>query len=214
MIRLSCWRGTTPLDTGTRSHRGLSLFLVPLNLPGVKVTPIRQLNGDMEFAEIFFDDVTLPASTLVGPLDEGWRVAMSTLAHERAAAMMLAMRTRALVRNSVRQESAAAPARHRDELLRLYVQSEVLGLLAERSIAELGAGNPGPAQSVVKFAWSQVDQRYTELMFSLRGASATAGLAPQETDALLFSRSSTIAAGTTEVMRNILAEQVLGLPRD
>lgn len=204
---------TTAIESGGRSHRGLSLFLVPLDLPGVTVTGIRQLNGDNEFAEIFFDDAALPESALVGPVDEGWRVAMSTLAHERAAAMMLAMRTRALVRNAARREAATVPPSRRDDLLRLYLRSEVLGLLAERSVAELGSGNPGPAQSVVKLAWSQVDQSFADLMFSLRGAAATAGLAPQETEALLFSRSSTIAAGTTEVMRNILAEQVLGLPR-
>ena len=204
---------TTPIESGTRSHRGLSLFLVPLNLPGVTVAPIKQLNGDLEFSELFFDDVHLPTSTLVGPLNDGWRAAMSTLAHERAAAMLLAMRTRALVRKAVREASADLPDVRRDDVLRLYVDSEILGLLAERSIADIGAGTVGPAQSVVKFAWSQVDQRYAELLFDLGGAAATAGLAPAATDALLFSRASTIAAGTTEVMRNILSEQVFGLPR-
>ncbi|MEB3071703.1 acyl-CoA dehydrogenase family protein [[Mycobacterium] vasticus] len=203
---------TTPASGG-RSHRGLSLFLVPLDTPGVSVAPIRQLNGADEFSELFFDDVSLPRAALLGPLNHGWQVAMSTLAHERAAAMMLAMRTRALVRNAIRERSADVPAERRDELLRLYVDSEVLGLLAERSIAEVGADNPGPAQSLVKFAWSQVDQRYAELFFDLRGPAAACGLASAEADALLFSRSSTIAAGSTEVMRNILGDQVLGLPR-
>jgi alkylation response protein AidB-like acyl-CoA dehydrogenase len=204
---------TTPVKTGTRSHRGLSLFLVPLGLPGVMALPIEQLNGDKEFCELFFDDVFLPTSALVGPLDEGWRVAMSTLAHERAAAMMLAMRTRAQVRKAAARHAPSAPAYRRDDLLRLYVDAEVLGLLAERSIAEIGAGTVGPAQSVVKLAWSQTDQKCAELFFDLHGPAAAAGLAPAASDALLFSRSSTIAAGSTEVMRNILSEQVLGLPR-
>lgn len=204
---------TTPIADGTRSHKGLSLLLVPLDLPGVTVAPIRQLNGGREFCEVFFDDVRLPSSALVGPLDDGWRAAMSTLAHERAAAMLLSMRTRATVRTAVRSTLADAPPARRDEVLQLYVDAEVLGLLAERSIAEIGAGTVGPAQSVVKFAWSLVDQRYSELLFDVHGPAAAAGLAPAAAEALLFSRSSTIAAGTTEVMRNILAEQVLGLPR-
>ena len=204
---------TTPVESGGRSHKGLSMFLVPLNLPGVTVSPIRQLNGGLEFCELFFDDVHLPSAALVGPLDDGWRAAMGTLAHERAAAMLLAMRTRAIVRKAVRSAGSAAPASRREEALELYVNSEVLGLLAERSIAEIGAGTVGPAQSVVKLAWSQVDQRYAELFFDLQGPGAAAGLAPAATEALLFSRSSTIAAGSTEIMRNILGEQVLGLPR-
>jgi len=204
---------TTPVGSGGRSHKGLSMFLVPLDLPGITVAPIRQLNGGLEFCELFFDDVQLPPSALVGPLDDGWRAAMTTLAHERAAAMLLATRTRAIVRNAVKSADTDTPVTRRDEVLELYVNSEVLGLLAERSIAEIGAGTAGPAQSVVKLAWSQVDQKYAELFFDLRGPAAAAGLAPTATDALLFSRSSTIAAGTTEVMRNILGEQVLGLPR-
>lgn len=203
---------TTPTESGGRSHKGLSMFLVPLDLPGVTVAPIRQLNGDSEFCELFFDDVQIPASALVGPLDDGWRAAMGTLAHERAAAMLLAMRTRAIVRNAVRS-GPVVPATRRDEVLELYVKSEVLGLLAERSVAEIGSGTVGPAQSVVKLAWSQVDQSYADLFFDLHGPGAATGLAPAATDALLFSRSSTIAAGSTEVMRNILGEQVLGLPR-
>lgn len=204
---------TTPVESGGRSHKGLSMFLVPLNRPGVTVAPIRQLNDGLEFCELFFDDVHLPSTALVGPLDDGWRAAMGTLAHERAAAMLLAMRTRAVVRNAVRSAGSAAPVSRREEALELYVNSEVLGLLAERSIAEIGAGTVGPAQSVVKLAWSQVDQKYAELFFDLQGPGAAAGLAPAATEALLFSRSSTIAAGSTEVMRNILGEQVLGLPR-
>lgn len=203
---------TTPASGG-RSHRGLSLFLVPLGLPGVSVAPIRQLNGAEEFSALFFDNVSLPHAALLGPLNQGWQVAMSTLAHERAAAMMLAMRTRALVRNATRRYASSIPSHRRDDLLQLYTESEILGLLAERSIAEIGAGNPGPAQSVVKLAWSQVDQKYAEGFFDLRGPAAAAGPALSEADTLLFSRSSTIAAGSTEVMRNILAELVLGLPR-
>jgi alkylation response protein AidB-like acyl-CoA dehydrogenase len=138
---------------------------------------------------------------------------VSTLARERAAAMMFALRTRALVWKAARRHAPNIPAYRRDDMLRLYVEAEALGLLAERSIAEIGGGNPGPAQSVVKLAWSQVDQKHAELLFDPQRPAGAGGLAPDATDALLFSRSSTITAGTTEVMRNILAEQVLGLPR-
>ena len=203
---------STPAGDGGRSHRGLSVLLVPLDLPGITVSPIRQITGQSEFSEIFFDGAELPISALVGPLDEGWKVAMSTLAHERAAAMILAARTRAAVRSTL-ATNAPLPMARRDDALRLLVDAEVLGLLAERSIAEIGAGHPGPAQSVVKLAWSRVDQRLAELSYHLAGPKAIAGEAPAVTEALLFSRSSTIAAGTTEVMQTILSEQVLGLPR-
>jgi alkylation response protein AidB-like acyl-CoA dehydrogenase len=178
----------------------------------VTIAPIRQLNGSSEFAEVFFDDVALPHAALLGPLDQGWKVAMSALAHERAAAMVLATRTRAAVRAWLASDGAINDHR-RDEAMRLYVDAEVLGLLAERCIAEIGSGAPGPAQSVVKLVWSDVDQRHSEMSFDFAGPSATAGGAPVAAERLLFSRSSTIAAGTTEVMRNILAEQVLKLPR-
>src|SRR5262249_11913383 len=149
----------------------------PLDLPGVTVTPIRQLNAATEFSEIFFDDAEVAASALVGPVDQGWKVAMSTLAHERAAAMVLATRTRAAVHRALVGRRAQIPPARRDDALQLYVQSEVLGLLAERSIAEIGSGHPGPAQSVVKLAWSQVDQRHAEMAFDLAGAGAAAGRA-------------------------------------
>jgi len=203
---------TTVDANGTRSHRGLSLFLVPLNLSGVKVAPIRQLNGSSEFSEVFFDDVALPHTALLGPRDEGWKVAMSALAHERAAAMVLATRTRAAVRSWLAAGGANNGLRRADAL-QLYVDAEILGLLAERCISEIGSGAPGPAQSVVKLAWSDIDQRHAELSFDCAGPTAAAGGAPVATEGLLFSRSSSIAAGTTEVMRNILAEQVLKLPR-
>lgn len=204
---------STAVNGGGRSHRGMSALLVDLDLPGVSVVPIRQLNGACEFSEIFFDDVPLPTSSLVGPWDHGWTVAMSTLAHERAAAMILATRTRAEIVSAIRGWSDQIPAARRDDALALLVKAEVLGMLAQRSVAEIGAGQPGPAQSVVKLWWSQLDQEFAELSFDLAGAGATTGLDPQATERLLFSRSSTIAAGTSEVMRTILAEQVLGLPR-
>lgn len=204
---------TTAVDGGGRSHRGLSAFLVPMNLPGITATPIRQLNGAEEFSEIFFDDARIPSSALLGPVDQGWKVALSTLAHERAAAMVLATRTRAAIRTAVHAWGSSVSSERRDDVLRLYVDSEVLGLLAERSIAEIGTGDPGPAQSVVKLLWSQVDQSFAEVAFDLVAARAAGGLEPDLVENLLFSRSSTIAAGTTEVMRTILGEQVLGLPR-
>lgn len=164
---------TAPPETVGRSHCCLSLFLVPLGLSGVTVAPIRQPNGDMEFSELFFDDVALPNSALLGPSDDGWRAAISALAHERAASMMLTLRTRSMVRDTFKGGGIAVPASRRNDVLKPY----------------------------------------TELAFDLHGSAATVGAVPKVADALLFSRASTIAAGTTEVMRNILAEQVLGLPR-
>jgi alkylation response protein AidB-like acyl-CoA dehydrogenase len=204
---------SAPIGDSGRSNRGLSALLVPLDAPGVTRRPIRQLNGREEFAEIFFDDVLLDESALLGPLDEGWRVAMSALAHERAASLTLAARTCAAADTAIRARAKTVQARDRADLTDLYLRSEALRLLSERSLSELENGTPGPAQSVVKLAWSQFDQHFAELMFRLAGPGAPAGHEPELQEHLLFSRSSTIAAGTSEVMRTILAEQVLGLPR-
>jgi alkylation response protein AidB-like acyl-CoA dehydrogenase len=204
---------STPVGDSGRSHRGLCALLVPLDAPGVTRRAIRQLNGRAEFAEIFFDGVLLDDSALLGLLDEGWRVAMSALAHERAASLTLAARTCAAAGTAIRERAATVNPRDRADLIDLHLRSEALRLLAERSLSDIENGTPGPAQSVVKLAWSQFDQQFAEVMFRLAGPAAPGGAEPALENHLLFSRSSTIAAGTSEVMRTILAEQVLGLPR-
>jgi alkylation response protein AidB-like acyl-CoA dehydrogenase len=198
-------------------HHGISALLVPLDLPGIDRRPIRQMDGQAEFASVAFNGVRVASSSVLGPVDQGWRVTMTTLAHERSGIASFATRfeedTIALV-DRVRGAGLSDPV-FRDELVRRYIDGRVVGLLGRKVLAALSAGvEPGPEQSIIKLAWSLAGQRLAETEFALAGLPAIAGLAPAVTSALLRTRSMTIAAGTTEIMKNILGERVLGLPRE
>jgi alkylation response protein AidB-like acyl-CoA dehydrogenase len=199
-----------------QKHHGISTLLVPLDRPGIERRPIRQMDGEAEFASVSFQGARVPTSALLGPVDEGWRVTMTTLGHERSGVAAFATRleeeTIALIER-VRVEGVRDPVL-REEVTKRYIEGRVLGLSGRKVLAALSAGvEPGPEQSIIKLAWSLAGQRLAETEFALAGVAATAGLAPRTTNALLRTRSMTIAAGTTEVMKNILAERVLGLPR-
>jgi alkylation response protein AidB-like acyl-CoA dehydrogenase len=203
-------------DPQAPKHRGISVLLVPLESPGVERRPLRQLTGESEFAEVFFTDVRVPVTSLLGPENEGWRVTMATLGYERTGVISLA----AAVQREV-ETLVGAMATHgtiddpllRDEVTRRWMDARLTGLLGARALAKLGAGgNPGPEQSVIKFAWSRATSELGETVMRAAGSGALladgAGV-----HRFLRSRASTIAAGTTEVMKNLLAEQVLGLPK-
>lgn len=203
-------------DPEAGRHGGLSVLLVPMDLPGIERRPLRQMSGDSDFAEVFFTDVRVPESALLGPLDEGWKVTMTTLGYERAGVIAMA----AQLEQDVMRAVEAAKGTVTDPLLRAqlvdrYIEARLVGLLGERALASLDVGaRPGPEQSVIKFAWSQVNQRLGETLLDLEGADALlSGLESGADHRFLQSRAATIAAGTTEVMRNILAERVLGLPK-
>ncbi|HEV7864287.1 MAG TPA: acyl-CoA dehydrogenase family protein [Acidimicrobiia bacterium] len=210
--------------TGGPGHAGISCLLIPLDLPAVTRRPIRQIDGGAEFAELHFDDVVVPRSALLGPLHGGWKVAMTTLAYERTGVITRAARLEADVIAAVRAvshrsrpEAIAADGsgldpRLRQELVRRYVEARVLGLLGQRALA--GAdGPPGPEHAVIKLAWGLCNQRVGETLLRAAGPAGVAGGDPEAEFHFLRSRSSTIAAGTTEVLRSLLAERTLGLPR-
>ena len=202
-------------DPDAAKHAGISALLIPLDLPGIERRPIRQLTGDAEFAAMTFDDVRVPVDALLGPLHEGWKVTTTTLAHERSGIAMFATRHEQEVVDLVRAQRGRAldPVR-RDALVRRYVEARIIGQLGRKILATLVAGGtPGPEQQVIKLAWSQAQQRLGELRLDLAGAGGVIGEDPDAAFAFLQARSSTIAAGTTEVMKNLLAERVLGLPR-
>jgi alkylation response protein AidB-like acyl-CoA dehydrogenase len=200
--------------TGGPGHAGISCLLVPLSTPGITRRPIRQMDGGAEFAELHFDDVVVPEDALLGPLHGGWKVAMTTLAYERTGVITRAARLEADVLAALREltdRSALDPVL-RQEVVRRYIEARLLGLLGRRALA--GAdGPPGPEQAVIKLAWGVVNQRVGETLLQAAGPGAMTGGDPGAEFRFLRTRSSTIAAGTTEIVRNLLAERTLGLPR-
>jgi alkylation response protein AidB-like acyl-CoA dehydrogenase len=200
--------------TGGPGHAGISCFLVPMTLPGITRRPIRQLDGAAEFAELYFDEVAVPDEVLLGPLHGGWKVAMTTLAYERTGVITRAARLEADVTAAVRQLSGRGRLDPvlRQEIVRRYIEARLLGLLGQRALAA-AEGPPGPEQAVIKLAWGLVNQGVGETLVSAGGPGGVAGHDPDVEFRFLRARSSTIAAGTSEILRSLLAERTLGLPR-
>ncbi len=191
-------------DPAERGHRGISFFLIEMNQPGIEVRPVRQMTGDSEFCEVFFDHAHVPVDLLLGELNGGWNVAMGVLTDERgtsgnAGVISLARRLDELAAHCV---DAAAPT---DDVMRLIVRGRVLGWLIERT-----GGDPALA-SASKLLRTELEFDLEEVQARHRGASAM--LAGAVTDRFLYAPGMRIAGGTSEIQRNIIGERVLGLPR-
>ena len=201
-------------DPDAMKHRGISALLLPLDTPGVSRRPIRQLTGESEFAELFFDDVFVPTSALLGPLHEGWRVTMTTLGFERTGVIKVAGSLVDDVNSLMHSQALAqADACSKQRAAQVYVNSRLLEWMGQRCLAESDM-NAALMSSLIKLAWSQLGVRFAELSFDLAGPDALIGLTPAITRRFLGSRSYTIAGGTTEVMKNLIGERNLGLPRE
>jgi alkylation response protein AidB-like acyl-CoA dehydrogenase len=205
-------------DPEAPKHKGISALVIPLDLPGIERRPLRQINGEAEFAEVFFDDVRVPVTCLLGPENDGWRVTMTTLSHERAGVVtmsaMLESDARTLLADHARDGDSPLPAALKDEVVQRYIEARVLGMMGANSLALAEAGgSPGAEQSVIKLSWSLLGQRLSETRLAIDGLAALTAPTPTA-NSFLGSRALTIAGGTTEVMKNILAERVLGLPKD
>jgi alkylation response protein AidB-like acyl-CoA dehydrogenase len=210
-------------DPGAPKHRGISCLLVDLRSPGVEVRPLRTMSGEVSFSELFFSDVRVPTAALLGPLHAGWDVAMNTLSHERAgvARLHLALRNKldALLAEPAAQ-AALGDRRRRQRVAQVWSQIACMRWTTERSLAQLRSGPTGrgsgqhmpsgTAGSLAKLAWSRADQALAELAVDVLGLGALAG---EWAYNLASSPSTSIAGGTTEINRNIVAEQGLGLPR-
>lgn len=200
-------------DRDAPKHRGISALLVSLDSPGIDCRPIRQINGDAEFAEMFFDGVRVPRENLLGPLNEGWKVTMTTLDHERNALVGYVARLNHQVENLVAQYRHGLDDLSADELVQRYVEAAVLDAVCTDSVESVRVtGAPGPAQTIIKLEWSLLDQRLTNTAVNLAGATAVAGTDDSASSAYLSERSATIAGGTTEILTGIIARRVLGLP--
>jgi alkylation response protein AidB-like acyl-CoA dehydrogenase len=208
-------------EQGSARHAGLTYLIADMHAPGVEVRPLRQLTGEAEFSEIFFKGVEIPVENVLGEIGGGWQVAMTTLLHERgtlgfALQAALEVQVRKLV--ALARDRGADPLL-RDKIAREWTEMQALRMTNYRALSQLmKTGIPGPEGSIAKLVWSEANQRVTKLALELLGpdASLAADNAPyggywqyQQ----LRSRGNTIEAGTSEILRNIVAERVLGLPR-
>jgi len=216
-------------DPTAPRHKGLSFLLVDMRSPGVRVEPIRQITGEAEFCEVFFEDVHVPADCLVGSQNEGWRIAMAAASFERGTYFIPRLvafeqelkRLRALASTpDATGRIAADDADFRHQWARLAADAHVLALKSQRAQRAAMRGDPpGPEGSSTKVHWSEAHQRLLELALQVLGEDAclggpaAQGPAGDWVQAYLRSRAETILAGTSEIQRNIIGEQVLGLPK-
>jgi alkylation response protein AidB-like acyl-CoA dehydrogenase len=219
-------------DPDQPKHLGLTYFVVDMEAPGVEVRPLYQITGEAEFNEVFFDEAPVPDDQRIDDVGAGWRVAMTTLMNERVAiggntvprgsgAIGAALRAWAASRSTDRGT--------RRELVRLWAEAEAMRLTAIRATENLEAGTPGPEGSTGKLAWADLNKEITSFTLSLmgmEGATIPEGYALEPTSYetreservmspqrhFLRARANSIEGGTSEIMRNILGERVLGLP--
>jgi len=207
----------TRSDPDSQSHAGLTYLIVNMHSPGVEVRPLRQITGEAEFNEIFFTDVKVPVENVLGEVGGGWAVAMTTLLHERGT---LGFALTAALEAQIRKLIALAKERGATDVQRDAIAREWIGLQAVRyttyrSLTTLiKTGIPGPEGSGAKLWWSEANQRVTKLALELLGPEAQViGDNGYWQHQQLRTRGNTIEAGTSEILRNIIAERVLGLPR-
>jgi alkylation response protein AidB-like acyl-CoA dehydrogenase len=215
-------------DREAPKHAGLSYLLVDMKAPGVDVRPLRQITGDPEFNEIFFSDVRVPKASILGNPGDGWKVAMTTLLHERGTlGFALTARLEVAVDKLIALAQLKNPDGSRaadDPLIRDAVAQSWIDLQSLRytnysSLTSLvKTGVPGPEGSVAKLHWSEANQRITKLALSIEGLASQLDGAGGVWDGYwqyeqLRSRGNTIEAGTSEILRNIIAERVVGLPK-
>ena len=222
-------------DRDAPKHKGITFLMIDMKSPGIEVRPIVQINGDAGFSEVFFTDVRVPIANVVGEVNDGWRVAMSTLGFERGTGLGSHVRFSrdldglvALVKGMGLQDDPIV----RDQVAKLHVDVSVFRHNTYRTLTRLAHGKPiGPEASLNKLYWSQMEARIFETGMQVMGPYAElTSKADQAAERLgraaaaaawdhwhkqyWYSRAALIYAGTSEVQRNIIAERVLGLPKE
>lgn len=212
-------------------HKGITMFILDMHVPGVEVRPLRQMNGDSEFNEVYLEDARIPRENIVGKEGQGWDMAVALLMHERATlTFQRQLQSRVALADLVRfskqwDEPGEAPMKdpvRRQRIAQAWIDSEAMRLTALRHLTrQLRGGHPGPEGSMEKLFWSEMYQRM--LMDAVGMLGPYGNLAPGDAHApldgrwshlMLYSRGRTIAAGTSEIQRGIIAQRVLGMPKD
>ncbi|NND74109.1 MAG: acyl-CoA dehydrogenase [Ilumatobacter sp.] len=224
----------TRTDPEAPKHKGMTYFALDMRAPGVEVRPLRQITGEAEFNEVYMTDVRVPDEHRIGDVGEGWRASLTTLMNERnaiGAGGGGAVRRGGAANDAVElwgslDETARTPVA-KDRLMQLWVEAEVGRLTNMRAGQNAKAGNPGPEMSIAKLAYSRLNKALYDFCMNLLGADALTGYdytfrRPGDLDvtgtahglryAFLRVRANSIEGGTSEIMRNIIGEQVLGLP--
>ena len=217
-------------DPAKPRAKGVSCLLVDMRSPGVSVRPLRQMTGEADFNEVFFENVRVPRANLLGELDGGWAIATSALQNERGILYVVEMQiqlkqARDRLLELARSRGAGDDPLRRQQASRLWIEAEVFGLTCRRTLDKLlRMGLPGPEASIIKLHWTDVTQGMPDFGMSLLGCAgllydtpgpetgrARAEEATQRS--FLQARAASIASGTSEIMKGIIAMQVLGLPR-
>ena len=218
-------------DPDLPKHKGLSFLLIDMNSPGITIKPLRQISGEREFNETFFDDVEVPVENVVGDINDGWRIAMTTLAYERGPEDALGRQIRFKQElDKLLLTLAAQPrgggraiddAQTRQQLARSVTEVEVMRLNSLRTFSKyLNGEERGPDASLIKLYWSHAAQRmYETALDALGPAAPLAGSDPHAAAGGRFqlswlqSKAFTIYSGSSEIQRNIIGERMLGLPK-
>ncbi len=223
----------TRTDPEQPKHKGMTYFALDMHLPGVEVRPLRQITGEAEFNEVYMTDARVPDDCRIGAVGEGWRAALTTLMNERTAIGSAGggVRRKGPIDEAIRLWKALPKDQQtgsrREHLMKLYCVSEAMRFTTARASAKAKAGNPGPEGSIAKLALSDFNKVCTEFCVDLMGADgmiefnytfrrpenlSVDGMESGARHSFLRSRANSIEGGTTEIMKNILGEQVLGLP--
>jgi alkylation response protein AidB-like acyl-CoA dehydrogenase len=217
-------------DPWVEKHNGLTYFVVDMQAPGIEVRPLRQMTGDAEFNEVYLTDVRIPDAERLSEVGKGWHAALVTLMNERVSiGGVIRPRSEGAIRMALDlwETRAHLGPVYRDRLAKLWIDAEVVRLTNIRAAANAKAGIPGPEGSVAKLAFSELNQKIFEFCVELLGpagmlydsyelhpADITIDAYSGPTRAFLRSRAATIEGGTSQIMRNIIGERVLGLPAD
>ncbi|HEX4110729.1 MAG TPA: acyl-CoA dehydrogenase family protein [Solirubrobacteraceae bacterium] len=204
-------------DLEVAKHKGLTYFLMDMEQEGVQVRPLRQITGEAEFNELFLEEARIPHENIVGGEGNGWNVAITTLMHERAG---LGFSSAVSVKRSFVELLALCRERGltddpvvRQRLAQLHIEVENLRLSALRGLSsQMRTGQPGPEGSLVKWQWAETNQSLTDFAWEVLGADGLAADSEWAYKALR-ARANSIEGGTTEILKNIIAERMLGLPR-
>ncbi|HLS17735.1 MAG TPA: acyl-CoA dehydrogenase family protein [Paenalcaligenes sp.] len=212
-------------ESGSTRHRGLSIFLVDMQQPGIRVEPIRQLTGQAEFCEVFFEDAIALPEHLLGQENDGWKIAMAAASFERGTYFIPRLikfdqelhQLKRLITQKLQEEAVDSLSRltMQQQWAKLAIDSHVLKLKSQRALQEVVDGQPpGPEGSATKVHWSEAHQEMLEFALTIVHDSPNQIAEQIELEYnYLWSKAETILAGTSEIQRNIIAERLLGLPR-